>query len=109
MRAEVRDAGLTALIDLVEGVAAHMLEANIDDRLAGSTPFLTMVSVAVCGWLLERQMRIAATQDSAFHKAKVAVASYYLGHIVPEALGLAASARAGAAGLYILNAEEMAA
>ena len=109
MRAEAQDAGLTALIDLVEGVAAHMLEANIDDRLAGSTPFLTMVSVAVCGWLLERQMRIAATQDSAFHKAKVAVASYYLGHIVPEALGLAASARAGAAGLYILSAEEMAA
>jgi 3-(methylthio)propanoyl-CoA dehydrogenase len=109
MRAEAQDGGLIALIDLVEGAAAHMLEASIDDRLAGSTPFLTMVSVAVCGWLMERQMRIAAAHDSAFHKAKVAVAGYYLTHIVPEALGLAASARAGAAGLYALNAEEMAA
>ena len=109
MRAEAADSGLLALIDLVEGAAAHMLTASIDDRLAGSTPFLTMVSVAVCGWLLERQMRIAAAHDSAFHKAKVAVAGYYLAHIVPEALGLAASARAGAAGLYALSAEEMAA
>lgn len=109
MRGEAEDPALNTLIDLVEGTARHMLEADIDDRLAGSTPFLTMVSVAVCGWLLERQRRIAAAQDSAFHKAKVAVASHYLGHIVPEALGLAASARAGAAGLYVLSAEEMAA
>jgi 3-(methylthio)propanoyl-CoA dehydrogenase len=109
MRAETQDGGLIALIDLIEGAGAYMLEGSIDDRLAGSTPFLTMVSVAVCGWLLERQMRIAAAHDSAFHKAKVAVAGYYLGHIVPEALGLAASARAGAAGLYALSAEEMAA
>ena len=109
MRAEAVDSALIALINAVEGAGAHMLTASIDDRLAGSTPFLTMVSVAVCGWLLERQMRIAAAQDSAFHKAKVAVAGYYLAHIVPEALGLAASARAGAAGLYALSAEEMAA
>ena len=103
------DGALIALINAVEDAGAHMLAASIDDRLAGSTPFLTMVSVAVCGWLLERQMRIAAAQDSTFHKAKVAVAGYYLAHIVPEALGLAASARAGAAGLYALSAEEMAA
>ena len=87
MRGEVQDSALIALIDLVEGAGAYMLEASIDDRLAGSTPFLTMVSVAVCGWLLERQMRIAATHDSAFHKAKVAVAGYYLAHIVPKRLG----------------------
>jgi alkylation response protein AidB-like acyl-CoA dehydrogenase len=109
MRAEAQDGALIALIDLVEGVASYMLAGSIDDRLAGSTPFLTMVSVAVCGWLLERQMRIAADHDSAFHKAKVATARYYLTHIVPEALGLAASARAGAAGLYALSAEEIAA
>jgi 3-(methylthio)propanoyl-CoA dehydrogenase len=109
MRAEAQDGGLIALIDLIEGAGAYMLEADIDDRLAGSTPFLTMVSVAACGWLLERQMRVAAAHDSAFHKAKVATARYYLTHIVPEALGLAASARAGAAGLYTLSAEEMAA
>jgi 3-(methylthio)propanoyl-CoA dehydrogenase len=108
MRAEAQDPKLIALIDLVEGTGAHMLNASVDDRLAGSTPFLTMASVAVCGWLLERQMRIAATQDSVFHKAKFAVAGHYLAHIVPEALGLASSARAGATGLYVLSAEEMA-
>jgi 3-(methylthio)propanoyl-CoA dehydrogenase len=109
MKAEAQDGGLIALIDLVEGAGAYMLEGSIDDRLAGSTPFLTMVSVAVCGWLLERQKRIAAAHDSTFHKAKVATAGYYLAHLVPEALGLAASVRAGSAGLYALTAEEMAA
>ncbi|MEK6638881.1 MAG: acyl-CoA dehydrogenase [Pseudomonadota bacterium] len=109
MKAEARDDGLITLITAVERTGAHMITANIDDRLAGSTPFLTMVSVAVCGWLLERQMRIAAAHDTAFYKAKVAVAGYYIAHIVPEALGLAASACAGAAGLYALSAEEMAA
>jgi alkylation response protein AidB-like acyl-CoA dehydrogenase len=109
MRAEAQDGALIALIDAVERVGTYMRDATADDRLAGSSAFLTMTSVAVCGWLLERQMRIAAQQDSAFHKAKIAVAAYYLTHLVPEALGLAASAQAGASGLYTLSAAEMAA
>ncbi len=109
MRAEAADDGLLDLIDAVEAGTAHLLAANIDDRLAASAPFLTMVSVAVSGWLLERQMRLAAAQETPFHKAKLAVAGWYLAHIVPEALGLFNSVRSGADGLYVLSAEEMAA
>jgi 3-(methylthio)propanoyl-CoA dehydrogenase len=109
MRAEAADAGLRALIDAVETTGTWMLEASADDRLAGSSAFLTMTSVAVCGWLLERQMRVATALDTPFHKAKVAVAAYYLAHLVPEALGLAGPSRAGAGGLYSLSAEELAA
>lgn len=109
MRAEAQNGVLIALIDAVEAAGSYMLDAPVDDRLAGSSAFLTMTSVAVCGWLLERQMRIATRETSRFHKAKVAVAAYYLTHLVPEALGLAASAAAGASGLYTLSAEEIAA
>ncbi len=109
MRAEAKAPALIALIDAVESVGTYMLGADVDDRLAGSSAFLTMTSVAVCGWLLERQRDIAAGHDSAFHKAKVAVADFYLTHLVPEGLGLWATAQAGAAGLYALSAEEMAA
>ncbi|MDR3449765.1 MAG: acyl-CoA dehydrogenase [Alphaproteobacteria bacterium] len=110
--AEARDGGLVALGNTVAELAAILLGADIDDRLAASTPFLTMVSVMTCGWLMERQARITAREfeqgagHSAFLRSKIAVAGWYLAHIVPEAAGLATSVRAGAKGLYALSAEE---
>jgi hypothetical protein len=115
MRAEAKDADLVSLIDAVEGIGQWMLEADVDDRLAGSVPFLTMTSVATAGWLLERQARVAADRlaaddgDPAFLKAKQASVAFFLAHIVTEALGLEASAKAGAGLLYALSAEELAA
>jgi hypothetical protein len=75
-----------------------------DDRLAGSYPFLTLLSTLVCGWLMKRQLaalespEIAANRD--FTTLKRAACGYYLDHVVPEAAGLAAAATAGAALLY---------
>ena len=111
MRAEAHDIGLITLIEAVEAVSAWMLGAEVDDRLAGSAPFLTMLSVAVSGWLMERMGRAAAIAqgDPAFLRAKAATVAWYLAHIVPEASGLKPSAMAGAAGLYALSVEEMAA
>ncbi len=115
MRAEASDAALLALISEVEAIGQWMLGVDIDDRLAGSVPFLTMTSVATAGWLLERQARVASDRlasgqgDPAFLKAKQACVAFFLAHIVPEALGLAASARAGAGLLYGLSADELAA
>jgi 3-(methylthio)propanoyl-CoA dehydrogenase len=107
MRAEAKDTNLIALIDAVEAVSEWMLGSDVDDRLAGSTPFLTMVSVAVSGWLMERMGHIAAASegDPTFLRAKAATAAWYLTHIVPEAAGRKTSAMAGAAGLYALNIE----
>jgi len=50
-----------------------------------------------------------AAPDDAFGAAKRAVVRYYLDRIVPEALGKAAAATAGAAGLYAVSAEALAA
>ncbi len=105
--AEDEDA-LLHLASAVDMIADWMLTADTDDRLAGSTPFLDMVSVMTVGALMARQGR-AADVSTPFGKAKHAVVRYYLDHLVPEALGKAAAATAGAAGLYGLSAAELAA
>lgn len=111
VRAEASDARLRALIDSVEAVGVHLATAGADDRLAASYPFLTMLSVAVAGWLMERQGRAAASAegDPAFLAMKQAAARYYVEQIVPEAEGLRAAAMAGAELLYAVNEEAFAA
>jgi alkylation response protein AidB-like acyl-CoA dehydrogenase len=109
MRAEAADAGLRALIDACETVAQRLAGAGIDDRLAASYPFLTMLSVAVAGWLMERQGRAAAEGDSAFLRMKRAAARFYVEQVVPEALGLRPAAMASAEVLYSVDAETFAA
>jgi hypothetical protein len=106
IRAETADPRIVALADAVEVAAASYRQAATDDRLAGSYPFLTMCSVLVAGWLLERQANVVGTSD--FHAAKRAAADYFNGVIVPEALGLAAGAEAGAAMLFSVPAEALA-
>jgi alkylation response protein AidB-like acyl-CoA dehydrogenase len=107
MRAEAREAGLCALIDACEEVAQRLASSEIDDRLAASYPFMTMLSVAVAGWLMERQGQ-AAEGDSAFLKMKRATSRFYVEQVVPEAIGLMAAAMAPAEILYALDAAEFA-
>ncbi len=107
MIAEIRHAALSDLLNDTGAVARWMLEADTDDRLAGSYPFLTMLATTVCGWLLERQGR-AAGETGDFAVRKRAAVAFYLDRIVPEARGLGMAAMAGADGLYRLSAEQFA-
>ncbi|WP_066801561.1 acyl-CoA dehydrogenase [Sphingomonas soli] len=111
MRGDAEDGELTRLIDACEEVARNLLASEIDDRLAASYPFLTMLSVAICGWLMEESGRIAARSegDPAFLKMKQAAAGFYVEQIVPEAMGLKAAALAKADLLYALDADAFAA
>ncbi len=104
-------AGLKSLAGACAGVTEYMLSAAVDDRLAGSYAYMTMISVATCGWLMAKQLRAAEAEggDSPFLKAKIVCARYYLDVMVPEALALAGSAMAGADLLYALDAEGLAA
>jgi alkylation response protein AidB-like acyl-CoA dehydrogenase len=94
-------------------VTAWMRAASVDDRLAGSSDFLSMFAVAVAGWQMQRQhdrataMLAAGEGDPAFLTAKVATTRFFLDRIVPEALGRKAGAMAGAGGLYTLSAEQL--
>jgi alkylation response protein AidB-like acyl-CoA dehydrogenase len=108
--AEIRDeaageAALMALVDDCEAVAQSLLGAGPDDRLAGSYPFLTMLSTAVAGWLMAKQLAALAgfDGDPAFAAMKHAAARFYLDQMVPEARGLKAAATASAAVLYSVD------
>ncbi|MEP9360233.1 acyl-CoA dehydrogenase [Sphingomonas sp. KR3-1] len=111
MRGDAENAGLLTLIDACEEIARHLLSSEMDDRLAASYPFLTMLSTAVCGWLMEASGRAAARSegDPAFLKMKQASARFYVEQIVPEAIGLKAAAMAKADILYGFDAETFAA
>jgi alkylation response protein AidB-like acyl-CoA dehydrogenase len=110
MRGDAESGELIRLIDACEEVAGWLLSAETDDRLAASYPFLTMLSVAVCGWLMETSGRIAARHEGdPFFKMKQAAARFYVEQIVPEAMGLKAAAMAKAELLYAVDAEAFAA
>ena len=106
IRAEAKHEQLIALVDACEATGRRLGGADHDDRLAASYPFLTMLSVATCGWLMEREGRGAGSD--AFGRMKAASVAFYLDQIVPEALGLDAAANASAAVLYALEPEAFA-
>ncbi|MBP2514179.1 acyl-CoA dehydrogenase [Sphingomonas sp. PvP018] len=101
IRAEARDERLLALVDACDAIGRRLATADADDKLAASYPFLTMLSVATCGWLMERQGAVAGTND--FGRMKAASVRFYLEQIVPEAMGLVAAASASAAVLYAIE------
>jgi alkylation response protein AidB-like acyl-CoA dehydrogenase len=103
--------GIANLANACEQVARQLLASGADDRLAASYSFLTMLSVAVAGWLMARQKAEAAGGDGAplFRAMKISAADFYLGQIVPEALGLEAAATAPASLLYSMPEEAFAA
>ena len=108
MRAEAQDGGLIALIDACDEIGRGMAGMDADDKLAASYPFLTMLSVATCGWLMERSGRLA-TGEASFAQMKRAACQFYVEQIVPEALGLRAAATAKASILYSIQPEAFAA
>ncbi len=107
IRAEAKDERLLVLVDACEAIGRKLATADADDKLAASYPFLTMLSVATCGWLMERQGGVAGSDD--FGRMKTAAVRFYLDQIVPEAMGLNAAANASAAVLYSIEADLFAA
>lgn len=106
--------GLSALAAATAEVTEYMLNAEVDDRLAGSYAYTNMMAVVTSGWLMLRQYRaaqadIANGSSSAFLRSKVAACRYYLDVMVPEAVAYKGTAMAGAELLYALDAEELAA
>ena len=115
MQADAGDEpALAALLAACQEVTEYMLSHGVDDRLAGSYAYMTMMSVAACGWLMARQYRVASERhaagegDTGFYAQRMVTTRYYLDHMVPEALGQKAAAMDGAKLLYALDAEQLA-
>ncbi|MEA3066370.1 MAG: 3-(methylsulfanyl)propanoyl-CoA dehydrogenase [Sphingomonadales bacterium] len=104
IRADAGEGPLAELADVGESAAERLSGMAADDRLAGSYPFLTLLSTLVCGWLMKRQLDVLKSPEIAenrqFTATKRAACLYYLEHVVPEAAGLVAQATAGAALFY---------
>lgn len=108
------EVALAALTGACSEVTEWMLGASIDDRLAGSYAYTTMMAVATSGWLMMKQLHVAETElasdsSNAFLKSKRVTCRYYLDILVPEAMALTRTAMAGAGMLYALDAEGLAA
>ena len=111
------ESALAALLADCESVISWLTgdQADSDDQLAASYPFLTMLSVLICGWLMARQAKIAEAKlatgdgDSEFLEMKIAASRFYIDQVVPEASGLKAAATAKADILYSVGADAFAA
>ncbi len=108
MEADAQHGALRALIAQCRDVGARLGGAGVLDRLAASSPFLTMLSTAVCGWLLERQAGAASDEGNAFATRRRAATAFYLDQVVPHASGLAGAVSAPAAALYDLPSTDFA-
>ncbi|MFC4293938.1 acyl-CoA dehydrogenase [Novosphingobium tardum] len=98
--------GLTALARECAEIGSWMVnEASLDDRLAGGTAFMTMSAVAVAGWQLRREARVAT---GAAAQTKPVVARFFNEQIVAEARGLRTQALAGSSLLYALDSAALA-
>ena len=98
LRDAADERSVLALAESCQHVAERLLGSDADDRLAASYPFLTMLSTAVSGWLMVRQLRALGQEEakSDFAAMKRAAARFYLDQVVPEAQGKLASALAPA-------------
>ena len=103
---------LVAVHTAAEEATMWMLAQNdMAERLAGSNAYLMVMSTLRAATLLHRGIRAAEVRmsdDPDFYLAKIAIASYYLSHVAPEAIGYAISAKQGSTLHYALTAEQMA-
>ena len=100
MKREARKSELLSLIRCCADLGNDLAKAPAIDRLSASYPFLTMLSVAVSGWLLERMLSAELTE---LHRTSI---QYYLECIVPEAMGHKASASPAAASIFAIGSSE---
>ncbi len=103
--------GLAMAHEAAAKATVWMLEQNdMSERLAGSSPYLTLMSHLHGGALLSKGARaaLATDPDNPFVAARVAVAGFHAGQIAPMAEALAHAATAGSAPLYALTPEQFA-
>ncbi len=81
-----------------------------DDIAAGATPYLRMMGLTLGGWLLARQALAAGGHaDPAFAAAKVTTARFFAEQLLPQVTALGAGVMRGAALLYAIPEDGLAA
>jgi hypothetical protein len=88
---------------------------NPDDVAAGATPYLRMMGLTLGGWLLLKQALAAQHKlntgegDPAFLAAKIATARFFAEQVLPQVAALSGPVTRGAASLYAISEDDLAA
>jgi len=98
-----------AYLDVVDFVVAQA-KAQPNAVFAGAVPYLMLAGNLVAGWqmaraLLAAERRLAAGDDVAFMRAKIATARFYADHILTRAPGLRDAVVDGAAAVGAMPLE----
>ena len=99
----------------LESATAWLKGARGDDAGAGAAPYLRMFGVTLGGWLLARQAVVAQARldagegDPAFLSAKIATARFYAEQVLPSATALLGPTTRGAATLFAVPEDALAA
>lgn len=92
----------------------HEISNNASNALAGSVPFLRLLSTAVCCYLMAKGALAARTrldkgdEDKEFLNAKIVTSRFYAEQIVPTVLGLKDMICSGDELFFAIDAENMA-
>ncbi len=90
---------LQALADTSTWLGSRLAEGELDDALAGATPYLTQFGTVVGGWLMAvsavAAKRRPTDYSEEFLAAKVTTARFYGEHLLPRANGLVPTIKAG--------------
>ena len=88
---------------------------DADDIAAGATPYLRMMGITLGGWLLAKQALAAQHRlgdgngDPAFLAAKIATTQFFAEQILPQVGALSGPVTRGAASLYAISEDTLAA
>ena len=113
-------ARLAEATDVLDEATAWLGEhgmADVQQALAGATPYLRLFGIATGGWVMARQA-VAARRlldeggaapdlDEAFLEAKVATARFYADHVLPGVKGLIDTVTAGSEDLFALEPSQL--
>ncbi|WP_308468568.1 acyl-CoA dehydrogenase [Rathayibacter soli] len=119
--AELADAGaefasiraqLTEQLNALQHATVWMLKTGPTDPnavLSGSSPYLRMWGLVVCGWLMARSALAGSKLDSAEGaETQLVLARFYAEQLLPQCAGLLPAATAGSRDLFALDADELA-
>jgi len=102
---DVAKAVLAAAEDAQETTKWMLAAPGMNDRAAGSSPYLRLMALALGAHYLGRGALAARDTDMA--GTRLALARFFATQIAPQTAGLAATAMLGAAQLYALDADTL--